>query len=418
MGRRPRAEPRGEPVSISTEEPEVHVERLDVERLDVERLDVERLEELVKSRERRRDWWTLLIWAFAAVALFASAIAVGFGMRAIDESNDGGSAPAGGAATAVPQVTLTEFSITPEMISASQSGGLDIVNTGTVEHDFSIQGTDLATPLIAPGETAHLDLSGLDAGSYTVICQVAGHEASGMTAMLHLGAGDEVGGIGAEVGGGTGGGAAMTPEQMDQAMKDSITAFPAATAGLGAQVLAPTVLADGTKQFELTTSMTQWQVAPDRTVEAMTYNGTVPGPTIKVDPGDKVRIVLTNEMPESTSIHFHGLITPNCDGRHDLRHAGSREDGRDVRLRVDGPGHACGRDVPLPPQRGGADPERVGRRVHRRRTACALRCHREPGAGDDPRRLRRHRVRAQRQVVPRDDAVSSQSRASGSSCTT
>jgi FtsP/CotA-like multicopper oxidase with cupredoxin domain len=133
-----------------------------------------------------------------------------------------------------------------------------------------------------------------------------------MTAMLHLGAGDEVGGIGAEVGGGTGGGAAMTPEQMDQAMKDSITAFPAATAGLGAQVLEPTVLADGTKQFELTTSMTQWQVAPDRTVEAMTYNGTVPGPTIKVDPGDKVRVVLTNEMPESTSIHFHGLITPNA----------------------------------------------------------------------------------------------------------
>ena len=276
---------------MSTEEPEV---------------DVQRLEELVKSRENRRDWWTLLIWAFAAVALFASAIAVGFGMRAIDESNDGGDAAAGGA-TAASQVTLTEFSITPEMISASQSGGLDITNTGTVEHDFSIKGTDVAIPLIAPGETAHLDLSGLDPGTYTVICQVAGHEASGMTAMLHVGPGDEVGGIGGEVAAG----AAMTPEQMDQAMKDSIAAFPAATEGLGAQVLAPTVLADGTKEFAITTSMTQWQVAPDRTVEAMTYNGTVPGPTIKVDPGDKVRIVLTNEMPESTSIHFHGLITPN-----------------------------------------------------------------------------------------------------------
>ena len=103
-----------------------------------------------------------------------------------------------GGATAAPQVTLTEFSITPEMISASQSGGLDITNTGTVEHDFSIKGTDVAIPLIAPGETAHLDLSGLDAGTYTVICQVAGHEASGMTAMLHVGAGDEVGGIGGE----------------------------------------------------------------------------------------------------------------------------------------------------------------------------------------------------------------------------
>ena len=39
----------------------------------------------------------------------------------------------------------------------------------------------------------------------------------------------------------------------------------------------------------------------------MTYNGTVPGPTIKVDPGDHVKIVLHNEMPQSTSIHFHGL---------------------------------------------------------------------------------------------------------------
>jgi uncharacterized cupredoxin-like copper-binding protein len=278
-------------MSMSTEEPEV---------------DVERLEELVKSRERRRDGWTLLIWGFAAVALFASVIAVGFGMRAIDESNDGATT-AGGATTAA-QVTLTEFSITPDMISASQSGGIDITNTGTVEHDFAIKGTDVAIPLIAPGETAHLDLSGLDAGTYTVICQVAGHEASGMTAMLHVGAGDEVGGIGGEAAGGP---PAMTPVQMDQAMKDSITAFPAATEGLGAQVLEPTVLADGTKEFELTTTMTQWQVAPDRTVEAMTYNGTVPGPTIKVDPGDKVRVVLHNEMPQSTSIHFHGLITPN-----------------------------------------------------------------------------------------------------------
>ena len=56
------------------------------------------------------------------------------------------------------------------------------------------------------------------------------------------------------------------------------------------------MLADGTKEFELTASITQWRSHP-RTVEAMTYNGTVPGPTIKVDPGDKVRIVLKNQIP-------------------------------------------------------------------------------------------------------------------------
>src|SRR5205085_11547309 len=112
----------------------------------------------------------------------------------------------------------------------------------------------------------------------------------------------------------------MTQEQMDKAMKDSISAFPAKTEGLGAQVLTPTVLPDGTKQFELTAAVTKWEVSPGKTVDAMTYNGTVPGPTIKVDPNDHVRILLHNHLPESTSIHFHGLLTPNAmDGTTDVK---------------------------------------------------------------------------------------------------
>ena len=150
--------------------------------------DLETLEALINKRQTRRDGWTLLIWAFAAVALFASAVAIGFGMRAIDESKQGGTgavAAAGGAA----QVTLKEFSITPLMISASQSGGIDVVNNGNVEHNLAVQGTDLKTAMIPAGGSAHLDLSGLAAGTYTVFCQVAGHQASGMQAMLHLGEG-------------------------------------------------------------------------------------------------------------------------------------------------------------------------------------------------------------------------------------
>jgi FtsP/CotA-like multicopper oxidase with cupredoxin domain len=104
----------------------------------------------------------------------------------------------------------------------------------------------------------------------------------------------------------------MSAEEMDRLMHESIAAFPAKTEGIGAQVLAPTVLPDGTKQFELTASMTKWEVSPGKTVDAMAYNGTVPGPTIKVDPGDHVRVILHNKLDESTSIHFHGLITPNA----------------------------------------------------------------------------------------------------------
>jgi hypothetical protein len=45
----------------------------------------------------------------------------------------------------------------------------------------------------------------------------------------------------------------------------------------------------------------------------------VPGPWIKVEPGDKVQVVLKNELPQSTVIHFHGIETPNAmDGVPDV----------------------------------------------------------------------------------------------------
>ena len=45
--------------------------------------------------------------------------------------------------------------------------------------------------------------------------------------------------------------------------------------------------------------------------EAWAYNQQIPGPELRVTEGDKVRVVIKNELPESTSIHFHGVILPN-----------------------------------------------------------------------------------------------------------
>jgi FtsP/CotA-like multicopper oxidase with cupredoxin domain len=96
-------------------------------------------------------------------------------------------------------------------------------------------------------------------------------------------------------------------------------AFPAETAAHGAQELEPTVLAGGTKQFELTATEFDWEVEPGKIVKAMGYNGQVPGPTLRVDVGDKVQIVLHNELEESTVIHYHGLYVPNAmDGVPDI----------------------------------------------------------------------------------------------------
>ncbi|HEV8339978.1 MAG TPA: copper oxidase [bacterium] len=99
-------------------------------------------------------------------------------------------------------------------------------------------------------------------------------------------------------------------EAMDRAHEARVKAFPAKTAGLGAQPIAPKIVG-GVKVFELTARQIQWEVEPGVMRPALAYNGQVPGPTIRVTEGDRVRVVIRNEMSESTAIHFHGLITPN-----------------------------------------------------------------------------------------------------------
>jgi FtsP/CotA-like multicopper oxidase with cupredoxin domain len=42
------------------------------------------------------------------------------------------------------------------------------------------------------------------------------------------------------------------------------------------------------------------------------YDGTVPGPTLRVKRGEEVRVRLLNELPEATVIHWHGLRLPNA----------------------------------------------------------------------------------------------------------
>ncbi|NDU79320.1 multicopper oxidase domain-containing protein, partial [Actinomadura sp. DSM 109109] len=102
-----------------------------------------------------------------------------------------------------------------------------------------------------------------------------------------------------------------TAAMMDKLMVDSMLAYPAETEGVGNQLLDHRVMPDGTKQFELTAAVTPWEVAPGQFVDAWAYNGMVPGPTIKVDVGDKVRVIVHNETPMGTDIHWHGIMVPN-----------------------------------------------------------------------------------------------------------
>jgi len=103
---------------------------------------------------------------------------------------------------------------------------------------------------------------------------------------------------------------AAASEAMDKMHEAGVKAFPAKTAGKGNQLLNPRI-ERGVKIFEITARKIRWETAPGQTVEAWAYNDQIPGPQIRVREGDRVRLVVKNELPESTAVHFHGVEVPN-----------------------------------------------------------------------------------------------------------
>ena len=71
-------------------------------------------------------------------------------------------------------------------------------------------------------------------------------------------------------------------------------------------------LMDGVKEFDLAVGVVKWNILPDVQVGAYAYNGQVPGPLIRVQAGDKVRVRVKNDLPDPTSVHWHGLTIPNA----------------------------------------------------------------------------------------------------------
>ncbi len=73
----------------------------------------------------------------------------------------------------------------------------------------------------------------------------------------------------------------------------------------------PWVIKDGVKEFHLFAQPVVREFAPGMSVKCWGYNGETPGPTIECVEGDRVRILVTNELPEHTTIHWHGIFLPN-----------------------------------------------------------------------------------------------------------
>ncbi len=79
------------------------------------------------------------------------------------------------------------------------------------------------------------------------------------------------------------------------------------------QFVAPENSTAPLKSFTLTAEIAAIDLGNGKTENAFTYNGTVPGPELRVQQGDLVEVTLVNQLPVSTTLHWHGISVPNAE---------------------------------------------------------------------------------------------------------
>lgn len=258
---------------------------------------------------------SIISWfAFAAAiaALIVAIISVGNDGGGGSASGGGGSS--GGSAPTVVTVTMTDFAFSPASITIPTTGAtLRLVNKGAVIHNFQVEELGLKSIDVPSGATVDFPIDAQEAGTYKATCPQPGHSDAGMVGSLvvsdtaasadsadHLPTDSKL----------------MTWSQMDSLMLKVAQQYPAVTEGHGGEMKEPDSISfneDGSRniQFTITSKVVNWEVEPGKVVEAWTYDGVVPAPEIHVQSGDHVTIILKNDLPQSTSLHFHGIQVPN-----------------------------------------------------------------------------------------------------------
>ena len=233
-----------------------------------------------------------------ALVLSAGALIVAAGSSSPPASETPAAADAESDAPSQLSVELGEMFIEPENLEIAPGGTLEVANVGAAAHDLAVEGTEVATPMLDPGESATLELVELEPGTYTVICTVAGHREAGMEATLVIGGAEAAANGHAEVD--------DDAEATDEAQHASFD--PNAEPPEGFEARDPRLPpADDQDVHELTirASQLEGEVAPGVTQELWTFDDTVPGPTLRGQVGDIFRITFINDGDMGHSIDFH-----------------------------------------------------------------------------------------------------------------
>jgi manganese oxidase len=107
------------------------------------------------------------------------------------------------------------------------------------------------------------------------------------------------------------GGAALLRAGEGEAVAEPATGGPFTPVVVPNGATLPFRVVDGAKQFHLVAEPVKREFAPGMTVNCWGYNGSTPGPILECVEGDRVRILVTNHLPERTSVHWHGALLPN-----------------------------------------------------------------------------------------------------------
>ncbi|MEI2638536.1 MAG: multicopper oxidase domain-containing protein [Microthrixaceae bacterium] len=278
--------------------------------------------ELPGSKKGESPYSGMLVVLGGGIAMALIVLSIGL----IGRSSGGSGGDSGGsAAPASVPVELSEFKISGDLNIAA-GGTLDVTNKGSQVHNLVIDGGGTTADLAA-GKSESLGVD-VNPGTVTVYCSIAGHREAGMEAELTVTKGSGAASGSGHATSGSSSSSTATDEmtiddyvKMDKQMLESFNPFVEVvktgvpnTKGIGGKTLEPNIVTeDGKvwKEWTLTAEIVDWEISPGKTVKAWTYNGTVPGPILRGEVGDNIRVKVINKLPMGTDVHMHGMILPN-----------------------------------------------------------------------------------------------------------
>ena len=201
-------------------------------------------------------------------------------------------APAGAVLGTI-ELESFDLGFTPSQVTVDAPGRYAVAlrNTGQIPHDVTFPGGEQAVAI--GGETATVEVD-VPAAGLSFLCAVPGHEQAGMVGTI-------------AVAGGAAAASTAPDDHSGPAPTTDVAADPNAPAPVTYDATAPARLEGEVHDIDLVMTEQEMTVAPGFVQKVWTFNGTVPGPVIRVKVGDTIRITLKNpsenQLPHSIDFH-------------------------------------------------------------------------------------------------------------------